>query len=102
MAAETAGVATVSVVETGFLPIAHAISKTLGAELPIAEYPGRFKNDSVQEQRAKMQGPVADAILRGLLVQPEVLAKTSEPELREVVFRGTLGEVDDHFMQNLW
>src|SRR5690242_6702283 len=102
VAAEKAGVATVPVVESGFLGIANAIGNAFGVALPIAEYPGDYKDDQPETQRAKLRGPVVDAIVASLAQAPQAVGAPAEPGPREIVFRGTLDEVGEHFTRQLW
>jgi hypothetical protein len=102
-AAERTGVPSVSIVTTPFLEQAAVVSKGLGMPgLPIAEYPGVPMTDSEEAVREKVEKMVAQ-IVDGL--SAAVAGSTSradEPGARDVVFRGTLDEVNEHFHQQLW
>jgi len=101
--AERAGVPSVSIVATPFLEQAAVVLEGLGMPgLPIAEYPGVPMTDSEDDLRGKVQGLV-EQIVDGLTA-PVVAASTrgTEPAPREIVFRGTLDEVQAHFVERLW
>ncbi|MBI2906327.1 MAG: hypothetical protein HYX92_01585 [Chloroflexi bacterium] len=103
LAAERTGVQSVSIVASGFLRQAHAIAKGLGAEnLPVAEYPGVPMIDSPEELRHKVQREVVENIVRGLTATAAKVAKSAEPAPRDAVFKGSLDEVQEFFLQNMW
>lgn len=102
-AAEKAGVRSVSVVASGFVRQAQAIAKALGAEnLAIAEYPGVILIDSKEELRKKVEEVVIENVIKGLTTPVEDAVKPDEPGPREIIFKGTLGEVQEFFHKNLW
>lgn len=101
--AEKAGVPAVSVVATGFLRQAQAIAKALGAEgMAIAEYPGVPLTDSREELRNKVEQSIIEDVIKGLTTQAKGSVKPVEPQPRDIVFTGTLREVQEHFHKNLW
>ncbi|MBI2910377.1 MAG: hypothetical protein HYX92_22255 [Chloroflexi bacterium] len=103
VAAEKAGVPSVSLVATGFLRQAEAIARALGAEsLGIAEYPGVPLTDSAAELREKVEGTIIEEVVRGLTTAAKASAKLVEPEATDIVFKGTLREVQERFHRNLW
>ncbi|MBI2906650.1 MAG: hypothetical protein HYX92_03220 [Chloroflexi bacterium] len=93
----------VSLVATGFLQQAHAIAKSLGAaHLAIAEYPGVPTIDSQEFLRKKVEEVLVEGIVRGLTSHVGDSVKPVEPEPRDIVFRGTLDDVQEFFCKNLW
>ncbi|MFH1485762.1 MAG: UGSC family (seleno)protein, partial [Chloroflexota bacterium] len=93
----------VSIVASGFLKQAEGVAHGLGAQnLALAEYPGVIMVDSKEELRKKVEDVLLENIVRGLTSPVKAEKKTAEPEPRDVVFKGTLGEVQDFFYDNLW
>lgn len=58
--------------------------------------------DSQEEFREKVENVVVDRILAGLASHVEVATKVVEPGPRDIVFRGDLGAVQEHFYEKLW
>lgn len=106
VAAEKAGFPTASIVATAFLGQAQAVAEGQGMpDLAIAEYPGVPLTDSAGEVKKKSQQMLASSILTGLTTQSEkagLLGKAIEPQPKEIVFEGTLDEVNEVFTRNLW
>ena len=101
--AEGAGVPSVSIVTTPFMQQAAVVMKGVGMPgLPIAEYPGVPMTDGPDTVRAKVEA-LMEQIVEGL-AKPAVTTATPsvEPEPRDLVFRGTLDEVQDFFYRSLW
>src|SRR5437773_1335666 len=70
--------------------------------LPIAEYPGVPMTDGPETVRAKVERLI-DAIVDGLARPVETaLTRAVEPAARDVVFRGTLDQVQEFFYARLW
>ncbi|MBI2907056.1 MAG: hypothetical protein HYX92_05310, partial [Chloroflexi bacterium] len=102
-AAEKAGVRTVSIVASGFLRQAGAIAKALGVEnMPIAEYPGVPLVDSKEDLRRKVLDAIADNIVKGLTTPLKSAPREAEPGPRDIVFKGSLDEVQEFFYKNMW
>lgn len=101
--AERAGIPTVSIVTTPFLAQAGVVSKGIGLPgLPIAEYPGVPMTDGPEAVRSKVEallGQIVDGLARPV---ETARAAVAEPAPRDVVHRGTLDEIQEHFQQNLW
>jgi len=97
--AERAGVPSVSIVTTPFREQAAVVAKGVGMPaLPIAEYPGVPMTDGPETVRAKVERLI-DAIVDGLARPVETaLTRPVEPAARDVVFRGTLDEVQEFFV----
>jgi len=103
VAAEKAGVPTVSIVTTGFLGQAQAVAQALGVQnLPIAEYPGVVATDSTEDLKKKVSGIVINNIIKGLTGPVVQVARPKEPQPGDIVFEGTLDEVQEFFTRRLW
>ena len=82
---------------------AQAIAKSLGVgQLPIAEYPGQIATDGPEAFAEKVQNAVLPGVVEGLAAPIEAAVRTGEPGPREIVFKGTLDEVEEFFYDNLW
>lgn len=102
-AAERAGYPTVSIVASGFLKLAAHVTRGLGTEFqPIAEYPGVPMMDSSDELARKIRESVVPRIIAGLTIRPDAAPQQTEPDFDEVVFKGTLQDVQDFFYANAW
>ena len=105
-AIERAGFPTVSIVSTGFLKQAEVVARGLGLDdLKIAHYPGTPMVDSSEELRRKVADDLVPQIIAGLTStrgSERKQAAAREPAPREIVFRGTLEEVNDHFYDAMW
>jgi hypothetical protein len=55
-----------------------------------------------EQLAAACRGKMLDQVIEGLTVQPAETQSSTEPDLRDVVFRGTFEEVQEHFLQNEW
>ncbi|MBI4189166.1 MAG: hypothetical protein HY525_01360 [Betaproteobacteria bacterium] len=104
LAAERAGYPSVTIIATPFLKLAHHVAKGLGMEgLPIAEYQGVPMIDSTENLRRTVREVTVPRIISGLTSQNNTRAvKEAEPKSDEIVFRGTLQEVQDFFYARLW
>src|SRR5260221_8961407 len=102
--AEGAGVPAVSLVGSLFEAASHSVARFLGVEdPPLAVYPGRIMVDDDATFREKLETTVADQIVDALTQShPSVVESAAEPGPRDIVFRGTLDEVNDHFYGQLW
>jgi hypothetical protein len=101
--AEGAGVPSVSIVTTPFMQQAAVVMKGVGMPgLPIAEYPGVPMTDGPDTVRAKVEALIEQIV--GGLARPVAPTPTAavEPGPRDVLFSGTLDEVQDFFYRNLW
>ncbi|MBI2909317.1 MAG: hypothetical protein HYX92_16860 [Chloroflexi bacterium] len=102
-AAEKAGFRSVSIATSGFVQQAHAIAKALGmANLAVAEYPGVVMMDGREELRRKVTEVLVDNVIAGLAAPAQQSEKPSEPGSRDIVFKGSLKEVQEFFHRNLW
>ena len=106
IAAEKAGVPAVSIVATTFLSAGRGVAKGLGIANPqFAEYPGPPMMDSDEVLRDKVVNLILPAVLEGWKrsnVKAEASAPVAEPKPRDIVFRGTLDEVQESFYRKEW
>jgi hypothetical protein len=103
--AERAGVPTVSVISTGFLKQAALIARSLGLpDMAIAEYPGVPMNDSDEVFRRKVEENIYPSVVDGLMktISRTTRSAEAEPAARDIVFSGTLDEVQEHFHARNW
>ena len=105
-AVERAGLPSVSIISSGFLKQAAVVAKGLGLpDMAIAEYPGVPMTDSKEELRRKVQTTLLPQIIDGLSSPRGELAgleAAPEPSPRDIVLRGTLDEINEHFYRNFW
>ncbi|MFH1486164.1 MAG: hypothetical protein ABIH46_08845, partial [Chloroflexota bacterium] len=102
-AAEKAGVRSVCIATSGFAQQAHAIAEALGiANLAVTEYPGVIMMDGKEELRRKVEEVLVNNVISGLTAPRGESRKPVEPEARDIVFKGSLMEVQEFFYRNLW
>src|SRR4029077_1552196 len=70
--------------------------------LTIAEYPGVIMTHSQQELRNNVVDGVVPSIVHGLMTPVQTTEKPVEPGPADVVFEGTLDEVNEHFLEAQW
>lgn len=102
---ERAGLPSVSIISSAFLKQAEVVARGLGLPgLPIAEYPGVPMTDSEDGVRRKVRDSIAERIVAGLVRRDDGVqaATQSDPGARDVVFRGSLDDVNEHFHRKLW
>ena len=103
---ERAGIPSVSIISTGFLKQAAVVAKGLGLpDMAIAEFPGVPMTQSREELRDQVITLLLPRIIEGLS-KPLKLAEHAEeaalPQPRDIVFRGTLDQINDHFQEQSW
>ena len=102
-AAEEAGVPSVSLTCEGFIGQAATTATGLGLPgLPVAIVPGHVDVQTVDELRANVLGVTVEGVIQGLTAAPEKASDVEEPEPGEVVFEGTLDEINRFFYENGW
>ena len=103
---ERAGVPSVSVISTGFLKQAAVVAKGLGLpDMAIAEFPGVPMTQSREELRKQVIELLLPRVIAGLskpLQASELAADAPAPQPRDLVFSGTLDEINEHFHANNW
>src|SRR4051795_1195502 len=104
MAAERSGIPAVSIIATGFIAQASAFARGLGvSDPPLAEYPGVPMVDSDEELRAKVVEKIVPQVLAGFHRQVSANAAAGgEPGPRDIVFCGSLEQVQDYFIDQQW
>ena len=102
--AEDEGVPSVSLTCEGFLGQAATTAAGLGFPgLPVAVVPGHVDVQSPDELRKNVVGVTVDAVIRGLTEAPADLTDVApEPNPGDVVFEGTLDEINRFFYENGW
>ncbi len=80
-----------------------AVAQALGIQnLALAEYPGIPTMDSKDELYKKVTETVVKNIVAGFSRQVKDVAQSNEPGQRDIVFEGSLDEVQEYFHKNLW
>lgn len=103
MAAEKAGVPTVSIITSGFLGQAQAVAQALGIpNLPLAEYPGVVTTDSKEELKQKVTDILINNIVKALTGPVAEAARPRDHQPGDIVFEGTLDEVQEFFTRRMW
>ncbi|MBO0835470.1 MAG: hypothetical protein J2P28_08115 [Actinobacteria bacterium] len=119
--AEEANIPAVGVVSSGFEVMARSIAKIFGDDEPrLAVYPGAIQTDTDETFRHKVREHVLDQVEAGLqrskggntpqqreadekkAEEKKEANENKEPAPREVVFTGSLDEVQEHFLTNGW
>jgi hypothetical protein len=97
------GIPSASLVCEGFLAQAANTAAGLGLSgLPLARLPGHVDAQSVDELTRNVLGVTVDEVVRGLTVEPAPLEGAPEPAATDVVFTGSLDEVNRHFVEQEW
>ncbi len=105
-AVERVGIPSVSIISTGFLKQAAVVAKGLGLpDMAIAEFPGVPMTQGREELREQVVTLLLPRIIEGLSkplqsTAPETGAAPPAP--RDVVFRGTLDQVNEYFHEHNW
>lgn len=104
MAAEGIGIPSVSIIATGFLNQAKIFARGLVKDTPpLAEYPGVPMVDSEETLRQKVVEQITPAAIAGLCKRGgDTDNAGNEPERSDIVFSGSLDEVEEYFYQQEW
>jgi len=105
IAAESAGIPSVSIVCDGFAGQANATARGLGYDgLPLAVTVGHVDAQATDVMRSNFVAVTVDDIVSGLLDQGSVEATTEnqEPTPLDVVARGSIDEINGHFVAEGW
>ena len=101
-----AGVPTVTLaIDQGFTKSVKAIGKQAGLDLRVATYPGVISTHERPTVVKNIEDVLVDQIIRQLTENApsqNERAETTQPEDREIVFKGTFEEVNDFFYKNEW
>lgn len=102
-AAEKAGVPSSSLVCEGFLGQAGTTSVGLGLpNLPVALVPGHVGTQGSEELAENILNVTLDDVVQNLTTTPEIVAIASDPAPRDIVFSGTIDEINRLFVENEW
>lgn len=104
VAAEAAGIASVSIVCEGFVGQARATAKGMGyAGIPLAVCLGHVDSQSAEVMIANFLATTVDEVIAGLTTGLDASeSEAIEYGSREVVLTGTLDEVQRHFTDHGW
>lgn len=101
--AENAGVPSATIVATAFLRQAGVVAKGEGMpDLPIAEFPGVIMTQSDEELARNTREVLVPNLIEQLTRATGHGEEVVEPEKRDVVFSGTLDEVNEYFLEQRW
>jgi hypothetical protein len=101
--AEKAGFPSVSIASSGFLGQAQAVGQALGIlNVSVAEYPGVVATDSDEDVKRKVTEIVINNVIEAMARQVKQVPKPKEPQRTDMVFEGTLDEVQEFFYRRLW
>jgi hypothetical protein len=100
---EKLGIPTVTVVCSGFLKQGRSTAKGLEMPaLPYVSHPGHVNLVNDDKLRETCRGAMLDQLIQGLTVQPEEEAVSVDPGMRDIIFKGSYEEVQEHFLANEW
>ncbi len=104
VAVEKLGLPTASIICSGFAIPGETTAASLGMSgLPMSVYPGAVNLHSEAQMGKNVAAVLIEQIVEGLTVQPKDMAKLSpEPGPRDIVFTGTLQEVNRFFYEQEW
>lgn len=102
--AEREGIASVSLVCSGFASQAGSTSKGLGfTDLAFAVMPGHVNMQSDEELEQNILEVTVGQVIAGLTIEAEAEEDTSsQPAPQDVVFTGSFEEVNDYFYDQEW
>ena len=101
--AEKAGVPSSSLVCEGFLGQAGTTSVGLGLpNLPVALVPGHVGTQGREELAENILKVTLDDVVQNLTVMPDAVAIADDPASRDVVFSGSIDEINRLFIENEW
>lgn len=104
--AEEASLPAVGVVSSGFEAMARSIAAIFGDDEPrLAVYPGAIQTDTDETFGHKVKDVVLDQIEAALQQSKSGVAievADVEPEPGQVVFTGSLDEIEEHFLRKGW
>lgn len=104
IAAESAGIPSVSIVCDGFTGQARATARGLGYDgLPVATTLGHVDAQSAEVMIRNFVDHTVDLVVAGLTVDDgRIEIGDPEPAATEVAFTGTIDEVNEHFVSEGW
>ena len=104
IAAESAGIPSVSIVCDGFAGQANATARGLGYDgLPLAVTIGHVDAQPADVMIRNFLAETVDAIVAGLIATDELdHTNNTEPAALDVVFGGSIDAVNEHFLAEGW
>ena len=104
IAAESAGIPSVSIICEGFAGQAAATARGMGYDgLPLAVTVGHVDAQSLEEMTANFVRTTVDDIIAGLTTDDKVDATNStEPAALDIAASGTIDEINERFIANGW
>jgi hypothetical protein len=99
---ESSGVPSASLVSEGFASQALAVNRGLGLNLPIAIVPGHPGAQSAEELKNNILESTVNEVIHNLTKTLAVTDEESEPEERDIVFRGGFAAVNQYFLDQEW
>jgi hypothetical protein len=100
---EKLGIPTVTIVCSGFLTQGRLSAKGLGMPgLPYTVHPGHLNLATVEQVQKTAAGKMLDQVIEGLTVQPPEAKTSTEPGLRDIVYKGSFEEVNEYFLDQEW
>ena len=101
--AEKQGLPSASIVTEGFIDQGHVTADGSGMpNLPLAMISGHTDIYSDEEFRKVIETVTIDQTIRALVDQPEDVEQAVEPDSRDIVFTGTVEEVNQYFYEQRW
>ncbi len=92
-------------IDEGFTQSVRAIGKQAGIDLRVATYPGVISMHDRATVAKNIEDVLVDQIVAQLTAREATVedsADNAEPDDREIVFKGTFEEVNEHFQRNQW
>ena len=104
IAAESAGIPSVSIICEGFAGQAAATARGMGYDgLPLAVTVGHVDAQSEEEMTTNFIDTTVDHIIAGLTADETVdAADSTEPAALDIAASGTIDEINDHFIAMGW
>ncbi|MFC2001156.1 hypothetical protein ACFLUZ_01475 [Chloroflexota bacterium] len=100
---EKLGYPTASIVCDGFVTQGSTTAMGMGMpNLPLSAYPGHSSLHTPEELQKKVETVLVDQVIKSLTVPPKEVQPPSEPETRDIVFKGTFEEVNKFFYAKEW
>jgi len=70
--------------------------------LPHVIHPGHVNFVTDEKLEETCRGAMLDQVITGLTVQPPEVQRSTEPDMRDIVFEGTFEDVQEHFLEHEW
>ena len=78
------------------------MAQAMGVNIAVAEYPGIVAMDSKEELRQKVTDVLIPNIIAGFTRQVNDTKRRVDPMPRDIIFEGSLDEIQEHFYKNSW